>query len=77
MQENTEDRAKEFLQFQIEKHIKYLFKSYLVLLEEFKDDNILSEEYYSKLRKEILTNGNNSIRELADYLERFDIYFKR
>ena len=52
-------------------------KSFLNILEDFKKDNIISEEYYYKLRSQILGRSNDKIREFKESLDRFNVELKR
>jgi len=72
-----DNQASEFLKFQINRKIVDLFKSFLVLLEDMKDDEFnISDAYFQKMRKKVLSNGNDCIRELEDYLNKFEVEFK-
>ena len=46
--------------------------SFLVLLEDFKDE-VLTDDKYQKIRKRVLDNGNDTIRELEEHLDSFNI----
>ncbi len=54
----------------------FLFKSFLVELEDLRNTGIISEEYFEKRRKWILDTAGNSSREFEEYLNKFDIQFK-
>lgn len=53
---------------QVSKEITSLFKFYLELVEQLK----LTEEQHSLLRKQILNHGNDSIRNILQFLALFD-----
>jgi len=53
---------------QVEKEITVLFKYYLEILEELD----LDKDKHAILRKRILGHGNDSIRQLTQFLEYFD-----
>jgi predicted esterase YcpF (UPF0227 family) len=69
------DKAKEFLNFQSKRKIISLCKNFLVLLEDVKDDGCMSDEYYQKLRKKVLDDGNDAVREIEEYHNRLNITF--
>ena len=67
-------REKEFLQFQINRKVKNLYKNFLFILEDLKDEDYnIDEETYQKLRKRVLDHGNDTSREIEDYLNNFNI----
>ena len=71
-----ENKAKEFLRFQNKRKVISLCKSFLVLLEDVKDEpDRLTDEYYQKLRKKVLDGGNDAIREFDEYTDKLDISF--
>ena len=67
---------KDFLLFQQKRMSAFLFKSFLVELEDLRDDGMISEEYFEKRRKWILDAAGSSSREFEEYLNKFDIRFK-
>ena len=90
------EKAKEFLKFQAEKDIKYLYKRFLELLGDLRNqhvmmlqklDNELPSEYdalvrasnylddneYAFFRKKILDAGNDTIRNLSEQIDKFEI----
>lgn len=54
----------------------YLFKTFLVELEEMVDEQLISEEYFRKQRKKILDQANLHFREFEEHLSKMDINFK-
>lgn len=68
--------VKEFLQFQTKRKITDLSKNVLNMLEDMRDDNIISIEEYSKKRKRILDLSNDSIRELFTHIDSVDFFLK-
>ena len=67
-------REKEFLQFQINRKVKNLYKNFLFILEDLIDEDYnIDEETYQKLRKRVLDHGNDTSREIEDYLNNFNI----
>lgn len=79
---------KELLIFQIDRQIKCLFKAFLEILEDQRNDikNLedtlagagfeitkKSDEKYQKYRKTVLNNSNNTIRELTMLINKFNV----
>lgn len=69
--------ASDIVLFQIDRQTINLFKDFLIILEEFRADNLIGEEYFQRLRKRVLGKSNDGLRELHDFLDNFDIAFKR
>jgi hypothetical protein len=54
-----------------------LYKNYLFILEDLQKDGYnIPEEEYQRIRKRILDYGNDTIREIEENLENFDIELK-
>ena len=66
----------DFLLFQYKRTLTFLFKSFLLELEELEEEGLISEEYFKKRRKEILDMANNFFRDFEDVLLKFDIRHK-
>lgn len=62
-----------FLVFQINRNIINLSKDFLNVLEGLRDDNVISAEYYTKLRSRILGKANDRIRELEEIIDEFTV----
>ena len=72
-----DEREKDFLKFQIRRKITNLYKRFLIILEDMCEDQYNDhEEAYQKARKKILDEGNDSIRELEENLDKFDVRLK-
>jgi|TARA_Y100000310_G_scaffold181845_1_gene181874 hypothetical protein len=70
-------KTKDFLIFQLRRKIVNLYKNYLFILEDMKKDGYdIPEEEYQRIRKRILDYGNDTIREMEENLENFDIELK-
>ena len=70
-------KTKDFLIFQLRRKIVNLYKNYLFILEDMKKDGYdIPEEEYQRIRKRILDYGNDTIREIEENLENFDIELK-
>ena len=67
-----EDKGRDFIKFHHRRKTINLCKSFLLLLEDMKNEN-LTEEKYQKVRKRVLDGGNDSIREFEEHLENFSI----
>jgi predicted esterase YcpF (UPF0227 family) len=71
------EKEKEFLQFQVQRKVVSLYKSFLFILEDLKAQGYdIDEEMYQRCRKRVLDQGNDAIREIEDYLNNFDIRLK-
>jgi len=63
-------KEKDYLKFQLRRKITGLFKNFFFLLEDLN----LEDEKYQKLRKRILDYGNDTIREIEEDINKFDIH---
>lgn len=66
----------DFLLFQHKRMITFLFKQFLIELEELLAEGLISDDYFNSQRKAILDRGNNFIREFEDHLNKCDIRFR-
>ena len=73
---NSEGKAKEFLHFQQRRKITNLYKQFLFILEDLRDEHGLSDQAYEKSRKRILDHGNDTIREMEENIDKFDVFLK-
>ena len=72
-----DEREKDFLKFQLRRKITNLYKRFLIILEDVCEDQYNNnEEAYQKARKKILDEGNDTIRELEENMDQFDIRLK-
>lgn len=72
-----DSKAKDFIVFHNKRKVINLCKTLLIFLKDIQEnDEPISDESYQKIRKRILDNGNDSIREFEESLESFDIRFK-
>jgi len=60
----------------VQKAIKRLFLSFIIILEDFRDDGRMSDEEFQRIRKRILDSGNDVIRDIVGELQNFDFIFK-
>jgi hypothetical protein len=63
-------KEKDYLKFQLRRKITTLFKNFFFLLEDLN----LEDEKYQKLRKRVLDYGNDTIREIEEDINKFDIH---
>jgi hypothetical protein len=73
---NHDGKAKEFIFFHNRRKVINLYKQYLFMLEDLKEDYDIPDEIYERNRKRVLDYGNDTIRELEENLEKFEIYLK-
>lgn len=62
----------QFIKGFIKKSITRLFLFFIYTLEDLVSDGKLSDEEFQKIRKRVLDNGNNCIREIMQEIENFD-----
>ena len=75
--DNMDDKSKSFLVLQLRRKVVNLYKNYLFILEDLKKDGYdIPEEEYQRIRKRILDYGNDTIREIEENVENFDIKLK-
>ena len=71
------EKEKEFLQFQVQRKVVSLYKSFLFILEDLKAQGYdIDEDMYQRCRKRVLDQGSDTIREIEDYLNNFDVRLK-
>lgn len=74
---HSEDRIKEFLQFQIRRKITNLYKQFLFILEDsHTSKNANDPEVFQRNRKRVLDFGNDTAREVEEYLKNLEIKIK-
>ena len=67
-------KMKEFVLFQNRRKVINLYKNFLILLEDLKEDGYnISEEKYQRLRKKVLDSGNDAIRQFEQELNNIDL----
>ena len=70
------DSINDFVSFQQKRKIINLSKQFLFILEDLRDSYNIEPQVYEKHRKRVLDYGNDSVRELNEYLEKFEIRLK-
>jgi hypothetical protein len=64
----------DLFRFQSVRRVTTLYKNFLFILEDLKNDGSISEAQYQSLRKKILDLGNDTSREMEDdIIKIFDI----
>ncbi len=72
-----EDKVKEFLQFQIQRKVTNLYKQFLFILEDVHTSKDPKDpEIFQRNRKRVLDFGNDTAREIEEYLKNLDIKIK-
>tara|TARA_B110001454_G_C12600284_1_gene384158 strand:- start:589 stop:852 length:264 start_codon:yes stop_codon:yes gene_type:complete len=72
-----EDKSREFINFQIQRKVVNLYKNFLFMLEDLRDQGYdIPEEEFQRIRKRILDYGNDTIREIDENLDNFEIRLK-
>lgn len=69
----TRSSASELVKFQVERNVAALFKNFLIILEDIRDDEPFN---YERLRKRVLDAGNGAIRDIEEQLDLFKIDYK-
>lgn len=74
---DTENKAQDFVNFQVRRKVTNLYKQFLFILEDLQGSGYnIPEESYQKARKRILDHGNDTIREIEETLKNFDVKLK-
>lgn len=69
------DIINNFFAFQTRRKITNLYKQFFFILEDLQAEGTkIPEERYQRIRKQILDMGNDCIRELEEYFEKFIEY---
>jgi hypothetical protein len=67
-------KMKEFVLFQNRRKVINLYKNFLILLEDLKEDGYnITEDKYQRLRKKVLDSGNDTIRQFEEELNNIDL----
>jgi hypothetical protein len=67
-------KMKEFILFQNRRKVINLYKNFLILLEDLKEDGYnITEDKYQRLRKKVLDSGNDAIRQFEEELNNIDL----
>lgn len=69
------DIVNNFFAFQTQRKITNLYKQFFFILEDLQASGVkIPEEQHQRIRKRILGLGNDTIRELEEYFEKFIEY---
>jgi predicted esterase YcpF (UPF0227 family) len=72
-----EHKIKDLTLFQIKRKITNIYKNFFFILEDLSDSGYnINEEAYAKIRKRVLDNANDAIREIEEYFNTIDINLK-
>jgi predicted esterase YcpF (UPF0227 family) len=72
-----EHKIKDLTLFQIKRKITNIYKNFFFILEDLSDSGYnINEETYAKIRKRVLDNANDAIREIEEYFNTIDINLK-
>lgn len=70
-------KIKELALFQIKRKITNIYKNFFFILEDLSDSGYnISDETYQKIRKRILDNANDAVREIEEYFNNLEIKIK-
>lgn len=74
MMDSSKEDVLEFVALQqVRRKVSNLNKQFLFVLEDLKVDYNIDEERFSRTRKRVLDVGNDTFRELEEYLGNFHI----
>lgn len=75
--ELNNEKIKELALFQVKRKITSIYKNFFFILEDLSDSGYnINDETYQKIRKRILDNANDAIREIEEYFNNLDIKVK-
>lgn len=71
------DSIKDITLFQIKRKITNIYKNFFFILEDLSDSGYnINDETYQKIRKRILDNANDAIREIEENFSKLNISIK-
>jgi hypothetical protein len=75
--EEKGNKERDFIAFQVRRKVTNLYKNFLFILEDMQDSgHDIPEEVFQRARKRVLDYGNDTIREIEENLDQFDIRLK-
>jgi hypothetical protein len=75
--DDSSKNSRDFMAFQVRRKVTNLYKNFLFILEDLEDSgHQIPDEVYQKARKRVLDYGNDTIREIEENLDKFDIKLK-
>ena len=67
-------KEQDYLSFQVRRKITSLFKNYFIILEDLIRENpSIPQDKYQQMRKRVLDHGNDTIREIEENINKFNI----
>jgi methionyl-tRNA synthetase len=74
---DSEEKIREFVNFQINRKVKNLYKQFLIMLEDWRAKNPeIHNEDFERARKKVLDAGNDAIREIEEAISKLEIRLK-
>jgi hypothetical protein len=71
------DPIKDMTLFQIKRKITSIYKNFFFILEDLSDSGYnINDETYQKIRKRILDNANDAVREIEESFSKINITLK-
>jgi len=71
------DPIKDMTLFQIKRKITSIYKSFFFILEDLSDSGYnINSETYQKIRKRVLDNANDAVREIEESFSKINITLK-
>jgi hypothetical protein len=71
------DPIKDMTLFQIKRKITSIYKNFFFILEDLSDSGYnINDETYQKIRKRILDNANDAVREIEENFSKINITLK-
>ncbi len=71
------DPIKDITLFQIKRKITNIYKNFFFILEDLSDSGYnINDEKYQKIRKRVLDNANDAIREIEESFSKLNISLK-
>jgi hypothetical protein len=71
------DPIKDMTLFQIKRKITNIYKNFFFILEDLGDSGYnINDETYQKIRKRVLDNANDAVREIEENFSKIDITLK-
>jgi len=71
------DPIKDITLFQIKRKITNIYKNFFFILEDLGDSGYnINDETYQKIRKRILDNANDAVREIEENFSKINITLK-
>lgn len=69
-------KEKDLISFQVSRRMTRMNVDFLIILEDLVEDNVINQEFYSRLRKKCLDNLNYNVKEMETFVDKFEIKLK-